>query len=120
MKSFITVLIIFAILISLITLNSLYVSKTFTEILNISDSIANKHEEASGINTIITIWEKSKKILSFSIESDEMERMNDLIESLRVAYLSNNTYDLNKYCRLIGGLAKELMEYEKISFSSIF
>ena len=120
MKSFVAVLIIFAVLLTLVTLNSLYVSKTFSKISDICDGIASGSEQAGEINTVLRIWSKSQRILNFSIEADEIERMNDLMESLRAAHLTDNSYDISKYCRLISELSKELAEYEKISLDSIF
>ena len=120
MKSFVAVLIIFTIVLVLVTLNSLYVSNIFSKISDISARISHGREQTKEINTILEAWSRSQKILSFSIEADEIERMNDLMESLRTAYLTDNSYERSKYCRLIESLSKELMEYEKISLDSIF
>ena len=50
----------------------------------------------------------------------ELERMNDLIESLSASHHAENDAELRKYCILISDLAKELALYEKLSLRSIF
>ena len=116
MKSFIAVLVIFALLLVLIVSNAIYVRRIFSEI----SELASQVEESDDIREIPNIWSKSQRILSFSIEADEIERMNDLMESLRTSIAADNPYDISKYCRLIKELAEELIEYERISLDSIF
>ncbi len=119
MKSFVAVLIILFIIIALVIVNSVYVTSVFSELSELSENIING-SEGDGVENIMLLWQKSKAMLSVSIEADELERMNDLIESLRHASEINDTYALNKYCRLISELSNELMSYEQISIQSIF
>lgn len=119
MKSFVAVLIILSIIIALVTVNSVYVTSVFSELSELSDNILNE-SEGYGTENILLLWQRSKALLSVSIEADELERMNDLIESLRHASAINDTPAINKYCRLISELSNELMSYEQISIQSIF
>ena len=52
-------------------------------------------------------------------ESDELERMNELIESLISAYESKDSSQITKYCRLIADLCYELSTFEQISIESV-
>ena len=120
MKSFITVVILFALLIALIIANSIFVRSVFSKISNISTSIIENEHQLNQVDRILSLWSKSQDLLILSIEADEIERMNDLMESLYSACLCDNEEDIKKYCRLIKSLSDELIEYEKISFHSIF
>lgn len=120
MKAFIAVIIIFFLIISLVIANSLYVTNIFSKISDLSNDLINDAPNADTVEEILSVWQKSQSLLSLSIEADELERMNDLIESLHTACLTNNSYDIKKYCRLVSELSQELMSYERISFDSIF
>lgn len=61
-----------------------------------------------------------RSLLAVSIESDELERMNELIESLVSAHESKDSSQITKYCNLIADLCRELSSFEKISFESVF
>ena len=119
MKSFVTVLILLFIIIALVIVNSIYVTSVFSQLSDLAEGIINGYGN-DGVENILSLWQKSKALLSFSIEADELERMNDLIESLKLASETENTHDLNKYCRLISELSDELMNYERVSLQSLF
>lgn len=118
MKSLVCALIIFIILAGLVITNSFYVNKTMKNISALVLELENEMKEEKK-NAVIDLWNDNRKLLSLSIEADELERMNDLIESLRSVDDQNNFSEFQKYCRLIRELALELSEYESISLEGI-
>ncbi|MBP3369835.1 MAG: DUF4363 family protein [Clostridia bacterium] len=120
MKSFIAVLIILFVIIALVVANSLYVTNIFSRLSTLSESIIESKSEGAEAEKILSLWQDSRHLLSFSIEADELERMNDLIESLHTASATKNLPEVFKCCRLISELSDELMSYECISLQSIF
>ncbi len=119
MKSFVAVLIILFIIIALAIANALYVANVFSRLSELSKEVIGGSGD-DGVANILSLWQKNEALLSLSIEADELERMNDLIESLKLASEIDNTYELRKYCRLISELSDELMNYERLSLQSIF
>lgn len=119
MKSFIAVVIIFSVILTLVIANAFFVSSSLSRLSDLSFEMISDEEHKSNVKNIITAWQKSRYLLSFSIEADEIERMNDIIEALRTADQTNNSFEISKCCRLIIDLANELIEYEQISVESI-
>ena len=119
MKSFIFTVIIFSLLIAAIVVNSFFVRKNLGEISALSSSLTVEFCE-SDTQRIKNLWQEKRNFLSYSIETDELERMNDLIECLVSTDASASPEEFKKYCRLISDLSEELSDYERISLSSIF
>lgn len=118
MKSLICALVIFTILAGLVITNAFYVNKTMKNISALVIELENEINEEKK-NAVVALWNDNRKLLSLSIEADELERMNDLIESLRVIDYQNNFPEFQKYCRLVRELALELSDYESISVEGI-
>ena len=118
MKAFICALIIFLIFTVLIAVNSFYVKNTMK---NMYDLIAKleSSESVEEKNAVVYLWTNNRILLSLSIEADELERMNDLIESLHIIDIPNARAEFQKLCRLIRELATEFSLYESISIEGI-
>ena len=119
MKSFIFTLIIFSLLIALIATNSFFVRRTLNDVSALVSSLHTEFQDEE-LKKLRDIWEKKRDLLSYSIENDELERMNDLIECLFSIDASESPEEFKKYCRLIEDLSDELSGYEQISLGSIF
>ena len=118
MKAFIGALCIFAILVALVLSNSFYVRNTLKGISELAIDL--ERSSAKGENdALVKLWSSNRALLSLSIEADELERMNDLIESLNSLDAANNLAEFQKYCRLISELALELSGYECVSVEGI-
>ena len=118
MKTFIGALCIFSILVALVLTNSFYVKNTLKNISELATELETSDSKKEK-DDIIDIWNNNRTLLSLSIEADELERMNDLIQSLESADSTNNLAEFQKYCRLISELALELLGYEQISIEGI-
>ena len=118
MKSLICALIIFLILTVSIFVNSFYVKNTMEHICDLTLKLEDS-ENAEEKNAVVVFWTDNRILLSLSIEADELERMNDLIETLRTIDVFDERAELQKHCRLIRELAAELSSYESISIDGI-
>ena len=120
MRAFITALLLFFILIGLIIINSVYITSEFENMSLAAERIASSQDKEALILELKRMWQKNLPIFNLSIRMGELERMNDLIESLSASHHAENDAELRKYCILISDLAKELALYEKLSLRSIF
>ena len=120
MRSFITAILLFVILIASVTANALYINSVCSKIDATAESLTNASNKQALISELKSLWKKNVKIFNLSIRVNEIERMNDLIESLSASYDAQNDAEFKKYCTLISELAQDLAHYETLSFRSIF
>lgn len=119
MRSFIVVSVMLLTIIFLVILNSVYVCDICNELSSLSDIIL-RDDDKSHVQTLCSIWEKHRGVMSISIELDEIERMNDLTEALKASAERSEHIEVAKNCRLIKDLCEEFSEFERLSFNSIF
>ena len=120
MKSFITSILLFIIIISALIINAIYVCSTCNELQKLSEEIPFSSSKELAISKIKELWNHNCDLFNISIRTGETERMTDLIESLDVAISEQNEFEIKKYCNLIYALAKSISENEKISLHSIY
>lgn len=119
MKAISATLILFALLIVAVITNSIYVRSVSQKIGNIAEDLKTAPSKEA-ISDLKSIWSKNKPYLNLSIRANEIEQMNDLIESLEASYNAQNEAEFQKYCILISELAEEFSHYETISPNSVF
>lgn len=115
MRSFTVTLILLAALILAVAANSIYVEETCGSIISAAEELSEGGYDAPKTAELRSLWRERKDILSLSIESDELEQMESLIESLCALGEESDSEEFQKCCRLIISLGKELGEYERIS-----
>lgn len=114
MRSAIIALILFITVVALVILNAVYVNKTCNTM------IALANEEELNCTDLKDYWKKHRKPLSLTVEDDELERMNNLIEEISLSYEKGDPEQLSKSKRLFTELCRELAGYERPSLVSIF
>ena len=113
MRSFIVSLILLALVLGVICINSIYVCRATSELSELAKAISEE-PDVKKIKSLAAKWESCKPVLELSINENKIEQMSELITSLR--------YDdeAKKYCLLIVELCEELSENEKFSLRGIF
>lgn len=119
MKALVISLLLLSLVLGAVVINSFYVRKVCGEVYELAEKLKSADECDALINNMKKIWSNARPFLDLSIRLNEIERMNDLIESLESSYISKNGAEFQKYRRLISELAEELISHEKISFKSI-
>ena len=119
MKALVATLVLFALLVGAVIANSIYVDSVCSKIKKSADELKSATQKEQLISSLKALWKKSKPILSLSIRANEIERMNDFIESLEASHNAQNDAEFQKYCTLISALAEEFASYERISANSI-
>lgn len=120
MRSFIATLVLFALLIVAVTANAIYVISVCNKIESITQELKIPSQRESLISSLRSTWYNNSSYLNLSIQTNEIERMSDLIESLAAAHNAQNEAEFQKYCILIDSLANEFSRHEGISFGSVF
>jgi hypothetical protein len=120
MKSFIAALILLLLLVSAVTVNSIYVRNICEDISEHADQLSKSGYDESKVSQLLALWEKHEKLLGFSVEEDELKRMNDILSSLPTFKEKASSDELVRACGLISSLSDELASYERISLESIF
>jgi len=120
MRSFIATLLLFFLLVGSVVVNSIYVSSVCEKLENMANALKSSTQREPLISQLKSIWHSNSSYLNLSIRTNEIERMNDLIESLAASHNAKNEAEFQKYCILISALASDFSNYEKFSFHSIF
>ena len=97
--------------------NAITLCGVLGEMIELCDKISSDQESPQELRELFV---EHRSLLALSIESDELERLGELIESLVSAYKSRDSSQTVKYCRLVADLCRELSSFEKISIESIF
>lgn len=121
MKGFIITLILFAILISIVIINSFYVNNIINDIKNEITSLKTIpcEENAIIIKQIKSKWEKDSIWVSLSVSYEDIEELTDMIASLEA---SNSVKDYNQfklYYELILNSIKDIGRLERFSVKNI-
>ena len=116
MRAVISAAILLLLCIALVIANAIIAGNLLDKMTKLSDDVNNSLADPHQLQTL---WKENYFLFSLSIESDELERMNELIESLISAYESNDSSQISKYCRLISDMCDELASFEGISLKSI-
>lgn len=120
MKSFIAALILLLVLVSAVTVNSIYVRNVCADIANCAEELSVYGYNSEQVSYLLSLWEKHEDILSLSVEEDELKRMRDILSSLPTFKEETSSDEFIRACKLISSLSDELESYERISFFSLF
>ena len=121
MRGFIITLILLAILISIVIINSFYVHNIINDIKNEIASLKTIpcEENAIIIKNIKSDWEKDSVWISLSVSYEDIEELTDMITSLEAA---NSVRDYNQfklYYELISNSIDDIGRLEKFSVKNI-
>ena len=121
MRGFIITLILFAILISIVIINSFYVNNIINDIKNEITSLKTIpcEENAIIIKQIKSKWEKDSILVSLSVSYEDIEELTDMIASLEA---SNSVKDYNQfklYYELILNSIEDIGRLERFSVKNI-
>ena len=122
MKFFITALICFIAVISIIIFNCIYINNVSEALLSYVDMAENTEISQSSQITkeIQSFWRDECSKVSFSVSYTVIDRVEDYVTVLSAA---SNNQDAAKYketLMLLRGVAEEISRLERLSFSNIF
>lgn len=118
MRSFIASMLLFAIFCCAIAANSVYVSSSCDDMRACAEHI--KSGSTSSISELEALWRSHRYLFGFSVAESKIERMDELILSLRSAINAQSSSEIPRLCSLIEELCEDISIYERITLQSIF
>ena len=121
MRGLVISLILFAILLILITSNFFYVNKVIGNMTNEAHSLKEipSEENTKIINRLKKDWEQKSIWLSFSVSSDDLEELSDIIDSLEAANKVKNVNQFQIHKALLLNAIEKIGRLEKLSIKNI-
>ena len=117
MKSFILSIIIFAVLIILVILNSIYVHASCDEMIAISSAITPN--DIAKAQTLCDVWKKHQPFFSISMHDSHVDKITELTENIKSAVTLGNGAEIKKNIILLNEILEEVKKIEEISFQGI-
>ena len=121
MKSFYIALALLALLAVAIALNYLYINNVSNRLLEITSTISHATNDEIGrhIYEIYSYWSEEKNKISMSVGYVTLDKIDDTISSLQVAYLNDEKYEFEHYLAILENSARELARLEHFSVFNI-
>ena len=116
MRAIISAVVLLSLCTALVLANAITLCDILSQMTELCDKISRDQESPQELRELFV---EHRSLLALSIESDELERLGELIESLVSAYESKDSSQITKYCRLIADLCYELSTFEQISIESV-
>lgn len=121
MKTLLVSVSLFLIMISLITVNAIYICNVSnalkSDILQLDVAFDEQCEEA--LKSISTYWNKNKRIISLSTNSTDVNKITDCISQLQTSAKNHCQTDFETSKQLLLNLIERMPHTEKITLSSI-
>ena len=121
MKSFYIALALLALLAVAIALNYLYINNVSNRLLEMTSTIAHATSDEIGrqIDEMYFYWSDKKNKISMSVGYVTLNKIDDTISSLQVAYINNEEYELEHFLAILENSARELARLERFSIFNI-
>ena len=119
MRSFIISSALLVIVLCAIIANAVIVSGTARHICSLADDLKSDTADEATLSELERVWQERHLLLSISVQLDTIERINELIVSLRSAYNAGASQEIIRLCTVISDLCDEIAEYERLSFYAI-
>lgn len=119
MRSFITTLILFAIMIAVIFLNGSYVRQTSLRLEEFVSDDFFEHDPERAIESLDEFWQKNSSLISISVGYRELDRISELIIDLKMYFRFGDTNSVIKTRALIADAANDLSRLEKFNLENL-
>ena len=121
MKAWIISLVLFILLLGLIIGNAVYIHRVAARLCEISDSLVFDEEETEArFEMLEAYWERNRAFIALSISYRELDRVAEMMISLRSAYETKNASDFEEYRRLFRDVADEISRFERFSVENLY
>lgn len=121
MKTFWCSLVVFLLLIGTITSNFIYVRRTTDEMIHLTQEIPVEPVMAEeALNTLSDYWSKHRDWLGMSVSYVELNRVGELIVSMKSSREQDETADFLRDRALLIPLIEEIRRLEQFGVWNIF
>lgn len=121
MRSLAASLLMFALVIGAVIANGIYVTRISDEISELASEIADAAPDGalSPTDELVHFWEKHKLFLELGLGSSGIERLNELVISLRFAVSDGDHREIARICALIREQCADVSLHERLSLHGI-
>ena len=121
MKGFVLTLIIFALLISGIVINCIFVNKVHKDMHELVDKVSPSPSEGNEvlIKQIEKLWDERKKLLSISVSFSEIDDITNRIDALFASNQSKDAVQIAINIELLQNAIDTLKRLEMFSIENI-
>ena len=120
MKIFIISAILFALLLTAITLNAYAVKRISANIIELIELIESENFSQSSVGELEIYWKEHQIFIGFSASRTEIEYISRTIVSLHSACGSKALSDAKLYLDLLRSSVSDIARHENISFENLF
>lgn len=119
MKAFWGSLLLFAALLSFVLFNARYVHESTAYLQEATDAMRVPSQRNERLDELETFWKSNRKWAALSMTRDDLDRIDELITSLRWAQDTQNEESFAYYRDLLEAVVEEFNLNERLSFESI-
>lgn len=117
MRSFIIACSILGTVIIAVIFNSLYITGSASDLMNLCDSL-NSESPADSAEELLTEWRSCKNIFSLTVHGSEIRRIDEALLSLRI--YGTDTPEFRYHLEVARKLLRQIYEYSKPNFFTVF
>ena len=116
MRSLKISLILFAVLLICITVNSIYIHQCTERLLVLTEEVSL----GASTDTLEDFWRTNKKFIGLSISETQLDNISRLIVSVGCHQKSGQDKELKESLALLADAAQNMRRYEELSVENIF
>ncbi len=127
MKTFLTALILFALIVGFVIWNTLDLQKTFQELLTLTESLPFEAEDfkkdaatKETVDKLYRLWDKKFNRIAFTSGYENCNRADEALGSLFIHYQNDNAEDFTHARLMFWDSLRRLKMLEGFYFDSIF
>ena len=120
MHTLYVVSLLFLALLLLIFLNYQYTNRYVQQMIAEADAFSVATTSPQQISDFINTWHRHKRLLSFSVNYRELDRMEELLLMLKFYHGEQNETEVQRTCILIADAARDIVRLEQFNIENIF
>ena len=120
MKDLWIALILLVLILGGIIANSFYIFSVSSKLENITEKLDYNKDPEPLIDELENFWKENRVLLSFSVDTPQLDSIDIIILSLRLAYESEEEFEFEKYRLQLSEVSKEISILERFSLQTVF
>lgn len=119
MKDFWFAMVLFVIILGGVIVNSIYVSEISRELEGFADRINYERNSEVLLDELQDFWNKHKKFVAISVDTSQIDSIEKIILSLRLAYDRGESFEFEKYRMQLSEVSREMARLETLSLQTV-
>ena len=120
MKEFWITLILFIIILGGVIANSIYVSAVSQSLEDFAEEMNYERDSEALLDELQGFWSKHKKFIALSVDTPQIDSVEKIIMSLRLAHERRENFEFEKYRLHLFEASREIARLENLSLQTVF